>query len=364
MTIKILFKNFSVLLLIWLCPLFAEAATLYLEPGDGTYGPGDSISLDIKLDIDGQCVNTVEADILFPREYLNVADFLIGDSILNLWVDRPQEESIQIANKEGSLHLAGGIPGGYCGRIPGDPGLSNIVGRIIFIVPSLIVSDAKPDILKIDFSPATRVLLNDGRGTPDRLFKKGAEFNFSAARINSEDRWQDQIREDDIPPEPFMVELQNNPKMFDGRYFINFFTVDKQSGLDRYEVLEIRPGEEIGVKPAADLWGQWLGHERLAPAWQRAEIPYPLLDQDLKSIIRVKAVDKAGNERIVEYIPPGVAENQAAQPANENFLPVIIGLAVAIFIIAAIFITAIFLKIKKKRNNKKYEEENNRHQYK
>ena len=107
-----------------------------MEPGEGAYGPGDAISLDIKIDIDEQCVNTVETDIVFPKEYLNVVEFLTGDSILNLWLDRPDREKISRANITGSLHFAGGIPGGYCGKIPGDPGLSNTVGRIVFPCPA------------------------------------------------------------------------------------------------------------------------------------------------------------------------------------------------------------------------------------
>ena len=37
--------------------------------------------------------------------------------------------------------------------------------------------------------------------------------------------------------------------------------------------------------------------------WERAESPYLLKDQSLKSIIKVKAVDKAGNEKIVKVAP-------------------------------------------------------------
>src|SRR3990167_5867132 len=37
--------------------------------------------------------------------------------------------------------------------------------------------------------------------------------------------------------------------------------------------------------------------------WIKAESPYVLKDQSLNSIIRVKALDKAGNEYIATYIP-------------------------------------------------------------
>ena len=35
--------------------------------------------------------------------------------------------------------------------------------------------------------------------------------------------------------------------------------------------------------------------------WKEAATPYVLEDQSLKGIIKVRAVDKAGNERIAEY---------------------------------------------------------------
>jgi hypothetical protein len=38
--------------------------------------------------------------------------------------------------------------------------------------------------------------------------------------------------------------------------------------------------------------------------FKKAESPYLLEDQELKSKILVKAVDKAGNEKIAEIIPP------------------------------------------------------------
>ena len=40
-----------------------------------------------------------------------------------------------------------------------------------------------------------------------------------------------------------------------------------------------------------------------AKDWRIAEGPYLLEDQSLESIIKVKAVDKAGNERMAQYLP-------------------------------------------------------------
>ena len=89
------------------------------------------------------------------------------------------------------------------------------------------------------------------------------------------DEWQEELEKDTIPPEAFEIELYQDPSIFGGKYFIVFSTTDKQTGIDHYEVKE--------------------GKRK----WQEAESPYLLGDQKLESIIKVKAVDKAGNERTV-----------------------------------------------------------------
>jgi hypothetical protein len=93
-------------------------------------------------------------------------------------------------------------------------------------------------------------------------------------------------------PSPFSIELVQDNNVFNGKYYIVFSTTDKQSGIDHYEVLE-EPIRELSLFK----WG--------APnhAWVRVKNPYVLTDQRLQSVIRVKAVDKAGNERIATYAP-------------------------------------------------------------
>jgi len=123
--------------------------------------------------------------------------------------------------------------------------------------------------------------LNDGFGTPAKLTLKEAVFTILTEKAEvPKEEWQEELAKDDIPPEPFEIKISQDPNIFGGKYFIVFSTTDKQTGIDHYEVKEGKID------------------------WKRAESPYLLEDQSLKSIIKVKAVDKAGNERIAEYIPP------------------------------------------------------------
>jgi hypothetical protein len=333
-------------------PVAVKAATVYLEPAEGDFGPGDSFTADVKIDPDAYCINTVDITVNFPKDYLQVVDFLTGESLINIWLDKPDSSKMTEINGSGKLHFSGGIPGGYCGRIPGDPGVSNILSRIIFQVPQLIVSDTVPDKLEVDFSGDSQVLINDGFGTKDALVTRKAVYNFlrEGAGAGGEG-WRQQISDDKTPPEPFVVELYANPSMFNGRYYIIFNTSDKQTGIDHYEVLELRPGEEIGVKPESGLLESLLGQTRQAPAWKKAAIPYLLEDQELLSVIKVKAIDKAGNERVIEFTP-GAAETPVPREAvrSNNLLPVALGGVMLLVVLSMIWI---FVRLYKKIRNYK-----------
>lgn len=261
---------------IFCLPSITNAAKLYLEPNSGQYQPGDSFIVEIKIDTEGECVNTVEANLGFSNDVLKAIDFSRGESILNLWVKNPE-----INQEQGLVSFSGGIPGGYCGRIPGDPGTSNLLGKIVFQVPGLIVKEAAGELFsgKLEFLDSSQVLLNDGKGTLAKLNSRGAVFEIKSKGEPLKEEWKKELAEDKIPPEPFEIEIHQDSLIFDGKYFIVFTTSDKQTGLDYFEIKE---GERN---------------------WKRAESPYLLEDRELRSIIKVKAVDKSGNERIAEHIP-------------------------------------------------------------
>jgi len=341
-----------------LAPGMAKAAVLYLDPASGAYGPGDSFLVNVKLDTEDNCVNTVEANIAFPRNILQVGDFLSGESFLSVWVERPDTESMSRINESGVLHFSGGIPGGYCGRIPGDPGVSNIVGQIIFYVPNFIVGNIKNKPAAIDFAEGTRAFINDGFGTEEKLTTKGAEITIADKSVISEDVWDNKIKEDKTPPEPFVIEVYSRGDIFNGKSYITFNTTDKQTGIDHYEVLEIRPDEVVGVKPETGFFEKLFGRERPAPEWKRGNIPYLLNDQELLSIIKVKAIDKAGNERLAEYIPPLPEQpvGQNAVTGNKWLIYLIIFVGILCIAGSLIFIIKTRKIIKPKENN--YEEDN------
>lgn len=253
---------------------FCQAAVLYLESASDEYHQGQTFMVELRVDAEDECINTVKGDLSFPQDILEAVDFSQGDSILSLWLESPD-----INQTLGLVSFIGGIPGGYCGKLPGEPGRPDLIGKIIFKiheVPQILT----PSTAKIEFLDTSQVLLNDGFGTPAKLTLEGMALKILPGEGEiPESEWEKELKEDVIPPEPFNIEINKDPSVFEGKYFIVFSTTDKQTGINYYEIKE-------GKKE-----------------WKKGESPYLLEDQTLRSIIRVKAVDKAGNERIAEYLP-------------------------------------------------------------
>ena len=257
------FVLFSVL------PFGARAAILYFKPDSGKYYQDETFSVQLMIDTEEDCINTVKGEIDFSKDVLEAVNFATGNSILTIWLQTPK-----IDQNLGKISFVGGIPGGYCGPLPEEPGELDLLLKIFF-------KTKRDGMANLRFSEESQVLLNDSLGTPAKLTIKGAVFTIlpGIPEVPKEE-WQEELEKDNIPPEPFEIEIHRTPEIFEGKYFITFFTSDKQTGLDYFEVKEGKRN------------------------WEKAESPYLLEDQDLKSIIKVKAVDKAGNERLAEYIPP------------------------------------------------------------
>ncbi len=269
-------------------PLYARAATLYIDPFTQDVFKGDTVTLTVRLDVDeGECVNTVDAVVSYS-ETIQAIDVSRGKSILTLWIEEPTLDT-----NARRITFAGGIPNGYCGRIPGDPSLTTVVAEIVVRAPGFSVGRPDDVAALIQFEPGTRVLLNDGSGTEASLRLLGGTVNLiQDVGTTSVNAWGEVVSNDDIPPQEFSLELVQNPQVFGGKYYIVFNTTDKQSGMDHYEVLE---------EPAEDYYGFSWG--RVDAPWTRVDSPYVLKDQSLRSIIRVRAIDKAGNERMSVLIP-------------------------------------------------------------
>ena len=161
-------------------PNITQAAVLYIETESNSYYQGDTFIVEARVETE-ECINTIEADLSFPQDILEVIDFSQGNSILVIWLEKPV-----IKQETGSVSFTGGIPGGYCGRLPGDPGVSNLLGKIIFKVKK-----EKLGQVAIKFLDTSQVLLNDGFGTPAELKTQEGVFNIlSGVPETLKEEWQ------------------------------------------------------------------------------------------------------------------------------------------------------------------------------
>ncbi len=137
---------------------------------------------------------------------------------------------------------------------------------------------------------AVSVLLNDGAGTeaknvsikPLQLSIVAAPKAAPAAGAALPVVKKEVSLADKTAPESFTPLVSRHPLVADNRYFISFFAVDKDSGIDHYEVRE----EPFLIS---------LFSNRFIRDWTRSETPYVLSIQWWASTVRVRAVDRAGN---------------------------------------------------------------------
>ncbi|MCA9360481.1 hypothetical protein KC730_01160, partial [Candidatus Kaiserbacteria bacterium] len=243
-------------------------------------------------------------------------------SIFNIWVEQPT-----INKQERTISFAGGIPNGYCGRVSGDPMLTNVLAEIIFRSPGFffIFGDNNETIAKIEFTDSSTAYLNDGYGTKASLISYPSTITLekTSGQLQSND-WQKQVDLDEVPPEDFSIQLQKGDGNFLDRYYIVFNTTDKQTGIDRYQIME-EPLSQFG----SFQWG------RADAPWVTERSPYVLKDQTLNSIIRVKAIDKAGNEYIANLIPDSSIRTLSSSEIKMYFL---IGVSILVIVIVIIFL--------------------------
>lgn len=316
------------LFFIFLCvPVTSQAALLYFDTDQVNVHRGDTVTLGLRINVDEEeCVNTVDATINYDAS-IRAVDVSIGDSILNIWIEDPM-----IDETNHTIRFAGGIPGGYCGRIPGDPRLTNEIVSLVFRSPGLSIgggSDNKN--ARVWISETSQVLLHDGLGTVANLQTQEAFITLlDTPGATPSDTWTQEIRNDSQEPSDFAITLSQDEFAFSGRHFISFNAIDKQSGIDHYEVMEEPFSEFYSFK-----WG------RADAPWIVAESPYILSDQTLNSTIRVKAIDKAGNER-VEVLVPDVAQRSLSKDK-------MIAIALISFFVLMIIGLSAFAMIKRKQ---------------
>lgn len=145
---KFIFIACGVLAAWFLSPHLVLAANLRLSPAAGSFILGSTFDVSVILNTQDTAVNTVEVELLFPPDKLQIANPSLGKSIVEIWASPPS-----YSNQEGRIYFVGGITA---------PGINTSEG----IVQSFTFRVVSPGEARITFGKNnTSVLANDGFGT-------------------------------------------------------------------------------------------------------------------------------------------------------------------------------------------------------
>jgi hypothetical protein len=251
--------KFLIIALSLLVPFVVSASEIRLELSKVEIKAGDEILVRVVAHVD-QPINAVEGTLVFDSQKLKPREILDGGSSVNLWIEKPEVRG-------GEIRFSGITPGGF-------EGTNNLLFSIVF--------DSKDEGPVFFSLKNAKALLNDGLGTEEALILFGAEANIGKGDSTSD---REDLK-DTIPPEPFSISIAQDPNVFSGRWFAAFSTQDKDSGISHYDVKEYK-----------------FKFISLFARRKEALSPYELNDQNLRSYIEVRAVDKAGNVVVSKLAP-------------------------------------------------------------
>lgn len=284
-------KSVAVFILMVFFPIHIFAMNLEIENKDTDVQEGDTIIFDVYLDSEDE-INSIEGTISVEGDY-TIKTITTAGSIFDMWPNKPSYE-------EGKISFAGGSAASVFGN---KLKLFSVVAKVNS-TNGIIFSSTQLD-----------AFLNDGIGTRVTVdaFKK--EITFPSSSRESVDKFEEIVLHDQNPPLGFSVVVGRDDNTYDGKYFASFNTTDKESGIERYEVIE----NDIKIPTLTGT-------------------TYVLQDQSLTGTLIVKAIDKAGNVQVAEVSVKDVV----LEDKSINWKSV----GIAVFILLILFFITKKIKIK------------------
>lgn len=242
---------FALIIAVLLMPLQASAATFYLAASSQTLSPKGEHTIGVYIAADAP-INTIAGSFDVPDGWA-IDAILTAGSIVDVWIEQP-------AIIEDQVRFAGIMPGGFSGT----------AGHI-FSVRVTPQEEGAAVVTIVD----PQAYLHDGFGTIDQSSVVPLSLIIEDTGSSPE---QAIAFLDNVPPEPFVPVIVQDPLLYNGEKVALFSAQDLQSGIERYEVQE-------SSSKTAD-----------AKAWVEAASPYHIVHQTGKAWLHVRAVDAAGNE--------------------------------------------------------------------
>lgn len=271
--LKIIIRVFVALLVVCI-PILTRGASLYFTVPRDVVFVGEDFEVSLMLDTEGESVNAIEGTVLFPSETLVLDGIETGASVIDLWIVSPREDADEVS-------FLGVVPGGFVGVR--EPGTQRLLPGII---ATLLVKAEQAGTAEFSVQDA-QVLKHDGVGTPLPVIAKSKKITVTE-NLALEAKDEKRKITDITPPEPFEIMFVRDAALYEGKLTAIFAAQDNESGVAYYDVAE-RRGEK--TKNYAEL------------AWSRAESPYLLKDQGRWNRVYMRAVDNAGNIRVVSASP-------------------------------------------------------------
>lgn len=265
------------LMLSLLAPLSAAALSVDFDSAELTVNASQEFRVPIVLENPGKVdINTVQATVIIPKESFSIQTYWLEQSIVPLWVEEPT-----VTETDTAYYVS------FTGLIPGGTTAS---GEILTLILKASDPIERTTLRLLDPEVYRNTRTAEGVSLGDQyLFVRITPYD---AGIVPQ---QDIVIEDTVPPEDFFPIVGKSQTVFDGDYFVMFQTLDRQTGVAFYDVLEspyFYTTEELSEN-----------NDKLY--WRQATNPMRLQDQTLESYVYVRAHDRAGNSRTV-IIPPTV----------------------------------------------------------
>ena len=290
-------KLIFIFVFIWLLPVISLAATLSWSPVSVSARPGENFEVSLFINGDKEKINAVSGVIIYNPEDLVLKEVREADSVINFWLEKPS------LAKSGIVNFSGIIPGGF-DAILSPYYAEGRAGKIF----SLIFTSQKVGETELRLK-SPEVFLNNPEGKLAEL-KAVSPLGVKISETVENNAPVSAVARDTDPPEIFTPQIGRDENLFSGQWFVAFSTRDTGSGVARYQIQE---------------------HWNISPDykdtrnWQEVTSPYLLTNQSLNKYISVRAIDRAGNQRVATLSPP--AGNRGY--ANKTVWLIIILLCIA-----------------------------------
>ena len=240
-----------------------QATEMYFATPKTSYGVGEEIQIAFRISSPDEKINAMEGVVTFPNDLIDLVEVYDNNSMVTAWVEKP-------ILKNNQINFSSIMVGGFDGLI--DPFQPEI--KKAGTIANFVFRTKKEGAGSFDIQDGV-VYLHDGQGTRGELITAPLSFIIDSSLTTSKYKILD-----NRPPETFEILIDHSELIFNDQYFAAFKGEDVDSGIAYYKIKEGSAG-----------------------LWLPAESPYLLRNQKLTSIIKVKAVDKVGNERIMTISP-------------------------------------------------------------